>query len=809
MKKRRKIQKNKEAGLNVQVAEKPENGRANAGEALVCSGVYAGWYLLVLQFCRASLTMALSGSAGAILLVTAVLVTGQKEKRSVQKIVHGILEAAVLCFLASFVIRKGWIFQGALLAGNGLLETIGRNTRTFEPGYALTVSEALQPFCKILFFLNAGIVLAALLEFLRVSKSRIGTILVSLIPGVLLLIWQKEAVLFPVLLIYAGLLCLIAFWKKEKGLAQLQTGAMLLVLFAAVTAAGFFIISGKDSDLSADSLLSQNVQKLAEQIRYGKKTVDSLPEGQFQRLGNLKLTDEAALKVTMEHPNSVYLRGFVGSIYTEDGWQEQNADEIYDKKDLFYWLHRENFSGLTQLSDLYQLEHPQDDETGIMTVTTIGASRKYTYVPYELDTLPDTLEHARSFGDDRLIAEEFQPSKTISLSVHSNLVKQYPQIASAYYQDQDTEAFAEYKKCENSYNAWVYEQYLQIPDSLKQMLTNMLAANSDEKTGENGTPHLSYEEANTRITGYLNENITYTEEIDPENTDASGENQKTDAKTGDFVTDFLVTDKKGYSVHYASAAVLMYRCLGIPARYVEGYLITPEMAENAQDDGTIYVTGKEAHAWVEIYQDGIGWIPMEVTPPYLDKMERPDFETVFWQGAQNQGDSDQSTAPEQIKDEEETKPETEKGRKHLQLSELLIVMVLLLLLALILWMAYQIFKYRKKWKEQKQQLYSDDASKAIRSGYAQLRCWLLCDGVQMAGGSRYQICEELSQKYGTEMADQYRKVTRLAEKAAYSSHAMEEKQAEEVRAFLLNTQKQILNGKNQLQKWKIQLKVLS
>ena len=148
-------------------------------------------------------------------------------------------------------------------------------------------------------------------------------------------------------------------------------------------------------------------------------------------------------------------------------------------------------------------------------------------------------------------------------------------------------------------NAYVYDQYLQVPDSLKQMLTKVLASDSDEKDSENVTSHISYEEANTRITGYLNENITYTEEIDPKNTDASGEDQKTDAKTGNFVTDFLMTEKKGYSVHYASAAVLMYRCFGIPARYVEGYLVTPEMAENAQDDGTIYVTGKEAHAWVE------------------------------------------------------------------------------------------------------------------------------------------------------------------------------------------------------------------
>ena len=228
MKKHRKIQKKQETELYVQVAEKPENQKENVGEALACFCIYVGWYLMVMQFCRASLAMILSGSVGAILLVMAVLVNGQKEKKFIRKIVHEILAAAVLCFLISFTIRKGWIFQGALIAGNGLLETIGRNMRAFEPDYALTISEPLQPFVTAVFYVTAGMVLAALLEFLRVSKSCIGTILVSLIPGVLLLIWQKETVLFPVLLIYAGFLCLVAFRKKEKGLAQLQTDVMLL-----------------------------------------------------------------------------------------------------------------------------------------------------------------------------------------------------------------------------------------------------------------------------------------------------------------------------------------------------------------------------------------------------------------------------------------------------------------------------------------------------------------------------------------------------------------------------------------------------
>ena len=44
---------------------------------------------------------------------------------------------------------------------------------------------------------------------------------------------------------------------------------------------------------------------------------------------------------------------------------------------------------------------------------------------------------------------------------------------------------------------------------------------------------------------------------------------------------------------------MMFRYYGIPARYVEGYLITPQMAGK-----TVQVPRSMAHAWVEIYVDG-------------------------------------------------------------------------------------------------------------------------------------------------------------------------------------------------------------
>ena len=46
----------------------------------------------------------------------------------------------------------------------------------------------------------------------------------------------------------------------------------------------------------------------------------------------------------------------------------------------------------------------------------------------------------------------------------------------------------------------------------------------------------------------------------------------------------------------------MCRMIGLPARYVEGYLATPD------ENGTAYVTGLQAHAWTEVYFSGFGWL---------------------------------------------------------------------------------------------------------------------------------------------------------------------------------------------------------
>ena len=78
---------------------------------------------------------------------------------------------------------------------------------------------------------------------------------------------------------------------------------------------------------------------------------------------------------------------------------------------------------------------------------------------------------------------------------------------------------------------------------------------------------------------------------------------------------FLFESQAGYCQHFASAAVLMYRLYGIPARYAAGYAVSPDSFELQEDGGyTAVVTDEDAHAWPEIYLDGYGWTPVEVTP---------------------------------------------------------------------------------------------------------------------------------------------------------------------------------------------------
>jgi hypothetical protein len=80
----------------------------------------------------------------------------------------------------------------------------------------------------------------------------------------------------------------------------------------------------------------------------------------------------------------------------------------------------------------------------------------------------------------------------------------------------------------------------------------------------------------------------------------------------DFVMYFLNYSRQGFCIHYATAATMMLRALGVPARFTSGFVvIVPPQYVNQP----VVITDRFAHAWTEVFFDGIGWLPLEVTPP--------------------------------------------------------------------------------------------------------------------------------------------------------------------------------------------------
>ena len=145
----------------------------------------------------------------------------------------------------------------------------------------------------------------------------------------------------------------------------------------------------------------------------------------------------------------------------------------------------------------------------------------------------------------------------------------------------------EIAQMETEYRELVYQKYLTIPESTRKQLLQWAM--------EHGIDADSYTLIEDIQQAVLS-SATYNLEADPYPAGV------------DVVVHFLTEAQEGICQHFASAATLLYRTFGIPARYTVGY------APTVKGSGITEVTTGSAHAWVEIYIDGYGWTSIEATP---------------------------------------------------------------------------------------------------------------------------------------------------------------------------------------------------
>lgn len=306
----------------------------------------------------------------------------------------------------------------------------------------------------------------------------------------------------------------------------------------------------------------------------------------------------------------VYLKAFTGKDYVGDRWTRANdawMEQTVARRAERY-MHDEPTGRLIG----YVLPDTADGERdvpgdgsdnasgqscGVMEVVNVGASGAYEYRPYYTD-------HARRGGMD---AEYIYFPPVVTLQDVTEEV------------DQD---------------------YLAVPESCRRAVERICG-----QAGFSGTPR----EIAVQVTAYFDEHYSYT--LRPGFYYGSP----------DYITHFLLESKRGYCAHFASAAVMLFRNMGIPARYAEGYAFTYEdmILDGTLMEGADYadyysgyspigetalveleIADASAHAWVEIYIEGEGWVVVDPTPASNDEEERSSFWDDFLNRSEDSGGSD-------------------------------------------------------------------------------------------------------------------------------------------------------------------------
>ncbi len=150
---------------------------------------------------------------------------------------------------------------------------------------------------------------------------------------------------------------------------------------------------------------------------------------------------------------------------------------------------------------------------------------------------------------------------------------------------------------EQNYRSYLYDHYTQLPENIETKVQALL------KQEGISTSYSSISDMAAAVTHYLAKTCKYT--LSPGSVPAGQ----------DFTDYFLFENKKGYCVHFATAATVMLRAMGLPVRYAEGYIVTNEDLKSAVS-GWADIRDNRAHAWVEIYYPGFGWQPIEATPGF-------------------------------------------------------------------------------------------------------------------------------------------------------------------------------------------------
>lgn len=289
------------------------------------------------------------------------------------------------------------------------------------------------------------------------------------------------------------------------------------------------------------------------------------------------------LDISSDLKAPLYIRGYVGSNYTGSGWRElsdkQNEEGLATGMDLIS-LSSQYYQVLENLYNSGDESVARRD----LVISDVDANSAFSYIPYGTSLV------------DFTAGEPFDayPKQETDREIFSMYYMNTQRLSNI----QKLETAGSYETQDASYRAFADSVYLSLP-------TKGLDSFYEEYSGKKFT---SIADCVSFVRSTLEAHASYTKI--PGST----------PRGNDYVEYFLYENKQGVCTHFASAAVLLFRLYGVPARYVEGYLVRDLQSGN----GAQAIMDEAAHAWAEIYVKGVGWIPIEVTPGFIDEADLAD-----------------------------------------------------------------------------------------------------------------------------------------------------------------------------------------
>lgn len=516
---------------------------------------------------------------------------------------------------------------------NNILEwcrTYDWSDELYVAGYAHFIVFATAVISSLLFYL---------LTIKQLTKILLGIVLFAAL--IMLSIYDFDVNKVVVAICFLYILTIIVelyekFYTIRAGRPEKKEGMLYLVPVCLLLAVMSVSLPAKPEPIQW-KFFRQLYDKISEQIEDWKVDLDyffngkgsefaismtgySEESGKLSTGGKLVNDDKISLKISgMKKSDAVYLIGSVSDTYTGSGWEKSSSyidgydDYMLDFLELFYAMARQetDFIKDNKLVEWYSTKilyhqiktktffHPgkmsyfsvystydkiDAKNSQITFKKAIGKGTQYQTVFYAMnlqgEAFPQMLKNEDSFSYDN-------PKDINNITSNYLQFNTFRLSKAAYYMGSD------YYDMLKERSKVIKELYTGLPANLpERVYTLAYDLTSDCET--------KYEKLKA-IETYLMHRYTYSVRSPrvPEG--------------HDYVDYFLFDEASGYCTSFATAMAVLGRCIGIPTRYVEGYIAK---FDDADDNNMYNVRNSNAHAWAEAYLEGVGWIPFEATAPY-------------------------------------------------------------------------------------------------------------------------------------------------------------------------------------------------